>query len=722
MKFITLIIIVLTVLLLNSILTADEGMWMPHQMQELQLDELGLKMNPADLYKENGFGLMNAIVNLGSGTGAFVSKEGLILTNHHVAFSTIQQASDANNDYLKNGFIAWNKKEELPAIGKYADVLISYEEITEKIISKIHPDMSLEEKWQTLDKEQKKIIKAMEAESPDTRIKIAATFNGKNYYLYKFKRLRDIRIVYAPPLDIGNFGGEIDNWMWPRHTADFTFLRAYISPDNVGRPYHEDNVPFQPEVNLKTSLNGFQEGDFTFLMGYPGKTYRNETVAEFKYAIDLMNQRIDKYQKNIDFYESYTKGNRETELKYASKLKSLHNSLKNYKGKLEGFEQKNILGIKNTFEESLHVWIKATPEKSEMYEAVFDEMEAVIEEKRVLQKKMDLLTDWVSRYFGSNMLYIAYQIFRTVDEKEKPDMERDAKYQERNYNLITNRVILADRSFYLQADQAFFQKSILNLQNLPPEELPDALEKMLSRADDTASPEYVSDLYKRSTLIDPDTRKAALDMDLKELLSLNDPFIQIARDIEQDLSTMREQKKLLDLKKDYVSQSFAEIILAYRKGRIAPDANSTIRFTYGYIQGYSPKDGVYFKPQTSLGGVIEKDQGKYPFNVPEKLKVLYLEKDYGIYADEKLQSVPVCFLNTTNVTGGNSGSPTLDANGDLVGVIFDMTYESIIGDYYIIPELQRTISVDIRYILFITEKVAGATHIIKELNLSKAPD
>lgn len=722
MKFITLIIIVLTVLLLNSILTADEGMWMPHQMQELQLDKLGLKMNPADLYKEDGFGLMNAIVNLGGGTGTFVSKEGLILTNHHVAFSTIQQASDANNDYLKNGFIAWDKKEELPAIGKYADVLISYEEITEKIISKIHPDMSLEEKWQTLDKEQKKIIKAMEAESPDTRIKIAATFNGKDYFLYKFKRLRDIRIVYAPPLDIGNFGGEIDNWMWPRHTADFTFLRAYISPDNVGRPYHEDNVPFQPEVNLKTSLNGFQEGDFTFLMGYPGKTYRNETVAEFKYAIDLMNQRIDKYQKNIDFYESYTNGNRETKLKYASKLKSLHNSLKNYKGKLEGFEQKNILGIKNTDEESLHVWIKSTPEKSEMYEAVFDEMEAVIEEKMVLQKKMDLLTDWVSRYFGSNMLYIAYQIFRTVDEKEKPDMERDAKYQERNYNLITNRVILADRSFDLQTDQAFLQKSILNLQNLPSEELPDALEKMLSRADDTTSPEYVSDLYKRSTLIDPDTRKAALDMDLKELLSLNDPFIQIARDIEQDLSTMREQKKLLDLKKDYVSQSFAEIILAYRQGRIAPDANSTIRFTYGYIRGYSPKDGVYFKPQTSLSGVIEKDQGKYPFNVPEKLKALYLEKDYGIYADEKLQSIPVCFLNTTNVTGGNSGSPTLDANGDLVGIIFDMTYESIIGDYYIIPELQRTISVDVRYVLFITEKVAGATHIIKELNLSKSPD
>ncbi|MCK4893449.1 MAG: S46 family peptidase, partial [Calditrichia bacterium] len=277
MKFITLIIIVLTVLLLNSILTADEGMWMPHQMQELQLDELGLKMNPADLYKENGFGLMNAIVNLGGGTGAFVSKEGLILTNHHVAFSTIQQASDANNDYLKNGFIAWNKKEELPAIGKYADVLISYEEITEKIISKIHPDMSLEEKWQTLDKEQKKIIKAMEAESPDTRIKIAATFNGKNYYLYKFKRLRDIRIVYAPPLDIGNFGGEIDNWMWPRHTGDFSVFRVYSGPDGKPAEYSEENIPLVPKHYLPVSVKGIEPDDFAMILGYPGGTQRYMT-------------------------------------------------------------------------------------------------------------------------------------------------------------------------------------------------------------------------------------------------------------------------------------------------------------------------------------------------------------------------------------------------------------------------------------------------------------
>jgi hypothetical protein len=721
MKLTPLLLVIYAALVLIAVLPADEGMWMPHQMQELHLERLGLKMNPEKLYKEDGFALMNAIVYLGGGTGAFVSKEGLILTNHHVAFSTIQQASDAQHDYLQDGFIAWNKKEELPAIGKYADVLISYEEITEKIVGKIRPEMSLQEKWDTLDKEQKKIIKALEAESPDTRIKIAAIFNGKKYYMYRFKRLRDLRIVYAPPVDLGRFGGEIDNWMWPRHTADFTFLRAYISPDNVGQVYHKDNIPYQPESHLKISLNGFREGDFTFVMGYPGKTYRNESVAEFKYAMDLMNQRINKYQNSIDFYESFTQGNREVELKYASKVKSLHNSQKNYKGKLEGFEKRAILQEKQAIEESLKVWIDLNTERKKIYSTVFDEMDFVIEEKRVLQKKMDLLTDWISRYFGPNMLYIAHEIYRTVYEREKPDMERDAKYQERNYNLITDRIMLADRNFDLEVDQAFFQKAMLNLKNLPAEELPDALRKLLSRAEEILSAKFVSDLYQRSSLVDPKARKTSFEMNLRDLISLDDPFIQIVQEIESELYVLREQKKLLDLKKNYISQTFAEIILNYTKGRIAPDANSTIRFTYGYIQGYSPKDGIYFKPQTSLPGVIEKDQGKYPFNVPEELKSLYYQNDYGIYADQKLRTIPVCFLNTTNVTGGNSGSPTLDANGNLVGVIFDMTYESIIGDYYIIPELQRTLSVDIRYILFITEKVAGAKHIISEIEFSESP-
>jgi len=455
-------------------------------------------------------------------------------------------------------------------------------------------------------------------------------------------------------------------------------------------------------------------------MGYPGKTYRNETLAELKYAMDLMIQRIEKYQKLIDFYESHTQGNRDSEIKYSSKLKSLHNSAKNYKGKLEGFEQQDIPGRKEAREESLQVWIGANPERSEKYGEVFNNIEVVIAEKKHLQTKMDLLTDWVSSYFGPNMLYIAHQIYRTVEEKEKPDIEREAKFQERNYDLIEDRIVLADRNFDIAVDQTLFLRSLINLQKLSPGEVPGSLEKIMSDAGNSPSPDFISDLYSRSSLIDPDVRKAALGMDLKALLRLNDPFIHIVLDIEKDLSILREQKKLLDLKKNYVSQTFDDLNLAYSKGRIAPDANSTIRFTYGYIKGYSPKDGIYYKPQTSLHGVIEKDQGIFPFNVPDKLKQLYVQKDYGIYTDQSLQDIPVCFLNTTNVTGGNSGSPTLDANGHLVGVIFDMTYESIIGDYYIIPELQRTLSVDIRYILFITEKMAGATHIIRELNLTKS--
>ncbi|UCF62652.1 MAG: S46 family peptidase [bacterium] len=710
--------ILLTLFIIISGLHADEGMWMPHQMQSLHLEELGLKMNPEDLYKKNGSGLMNAIITLGGGTGSFVSQNGLILTNHHVAFSSIQRASDAQNDYLNNGFLAWEKSEELPAPGRYADVLLSYEDITDQIISKLHSDMTLAEKWQVLDLEEKRIIADVEAESPDMRAKIASTFDGKYYYLYRFKRLQDIRIVYAPPLDLGKFGGEIDNWMWPRHTADFTFFRAYVSPENIGREYHPENRPYQPESYLKISLNGFQEGDFTFIMGFPGKTFRNETVAEFNYAIEQMIQRIDQYQAIIDFYESYSQDNRDIELKYISKLKSLHNSAKNYRGKLEGFEKRSILQKKETFENDLIHWVDTLSDQTANYRTIFKQMQEVLEEQRILDKKMELLTDWVSRYFGPNLMYLAHQIYRTVYEREKPDMERDAHFQQRNFTLIKNKILLADREFDLTIDALFFQNALANLENISADQIPRALKKLRLKKKEQNSQQFVTDLYQKSTLTNSQSREKALEMNLNYLLALNDPFIQIAQDIEEELGQLREQEKLIELKRSQISKEYADILLQYKKDRVAPDANSTIRFTYGYIQGYSPMDGVYYQPQTTLGGVIEKHRGQYPFNVPEKLRQLYTSRDYGMYTDRALQDIPVCFLNTTNVTGGNSGSPTLNNKGELIGVIFDMTYESIIGDYYIIPELQRTLSVDIRYILFITEKMAGAKHIIQELRLS----
>jgi hypothetical protein len=694
---------------------ADEGMWMPHQIEDLQMENSGLLISPQEIYKTDGTGLMNAIVSFGGGTGSFVSKEGLILTNHHVAFGALQRASDATNDYIKNGFLAISRNEELPAHGLYIDILLSYEDITEQIYKDFQNNMSDELKYKYLERRSKEIIAEVEQQEPQTRVKIAKTFGGRNYYLYRFKRLRDIRIVYAPPIDLGKFGGEIDNWIWPRHTADFTFFRAYVSPDGKGEEYHQDNIPYNPQSYLKISLKGFREKDFSFVMGYPGKTYRNDMLAEFLYSADRMRQRKDKYQHLIDFYETATLGNRAVEIKYASKIKSLHNTVKNYKGKLEGFEKENIYQKKTDLDKEIRVWASHSELKESMN--VFNEMEKLIQQKKNLQLKMDLLSDWISSYSGPNILYISHYIYRTVYEREKPDMERDAKFQERNFPYIKNRIKMAEHNFDLEIDQQFYVHSLKKLSSMATDQLPNSLKRQINSIGEMSISDYVKDLYRESELSEPEKRIELLQMSLTELEALDDPFISIAKDIESDLIKLREEQKLLIFRQSELTKIYSEMLIMKNNNRIAPDANSTIRLTFGTIEGYSPDDGIYYLPQTTLKGIIAKDTGEYPFNVPAKLRELHEQKDFGIYADSDLKDVPACFLNTTNVTGGNSGSPTLNAAGEIIGLIFDMTYESIIGDYFIISDLQRTISVDIRYILFITEKYSNAGHIIREIEL-----
>jgi hypothetical protein len=717
-KRIQILSVFLNILLLQFV-KADDGMWMPHQIADLQLESSGLLISPDEIYKESSTGLMNAIINFAGGTGSFVSDEGLILTNHHVAFNALQRASDEKNDYLQNGFLAKTRKDELPAQGLYIDILFSYEDITGEMYDGFSDKMTDDEQYWFLEQKAKDIIAREEEEDPQIRVKVASVFGNRNYYLYRFKRLRDIRIVYAPPIDLGKFGGEIDNWIWPRHTADFTFFRAYISPDGKGTEYSPENVPYRPKSYLKISLQGFREGDFSFVMGYPGKTYRNDTYSEFLYSSDLMRFRMEKYQDLINFYEAATAGDRAMEIKYAGKIKSLHNTTKNYQGKLEGFEKENIYQKKKDAEQDIKDWIRGETKDPLREESlrVFSNMQELIQKKKELQMKIYLLGDWVSYSAGPNLLYIAHYIYRTVHEKEKPDMERDAAYQERNVPFIINKIKMTDRSFDLHIDQQYFKFSLLRLIDMPSDQLPPSLKALKMSVTKENIQDDISEMYQESKLTDPEMRIELLDKRLAELEALNDPLISIARNIESDLKSLREEMQLLTYEQNELTQIYSEILIKKNNHRFAPDANGTIRLTFGTIEGYSPADGIYYLPQTSLGGTIAKNKGEYPFNVPAELIELHRQGDFGNYLDGNLRDVPACFLNTTNVTGGNSGSPTLNAAGELIGLIFDMTYESIIGDYYIIPEYQRTISVDIRYILFITEKFSKAQYIIREMGL-----
>jgi len=660
---------------------------------------------------------MSAVVHLGGGTGEFVSPDGLILTNHHVAFGALQRAATKEKDYIQDGFIAWSKQEEIQAKGYIADVLLGYEEVTEKIISESKPEMSYREKYEVIDKAKKKLIAENEKEGKDIRVNVAAMYSGNKYYLFRFKRIKDIRIAYAPPRDLGNFGGDIDNWMWPRHTCDFSFLRAYVSRDNVGVDYSKDNIPYKPKSIIKISTKGFKEGDFSFVMGYPGRTYRNYTLSELSFDLKNMKEQMELYKDIITFFEEAGKDDREIQIKYAGIIKGLNNGLKNYQGKFDGIKRINLLEIKKEQQKEFMEWIENKSEREKKYGDSVESISDFMDKYAAFSKKNRLLDRTVSSYFGSAVLSQAYTLFRAVEEREKPDLERESAYQERNIPRIKMRIQLAEQSYDLDTDRALFKHQLKKLMDYPEEQIPIILKKLIAKKSEKAIDEFVDHLYDNTILADGEKRLDLIDMKLEKLREIGDPFLELASGLEKEIRELREKGKALgqerqDLKKDYLVG-----LLKKEAGRIAPDANSTIRFTYGYIQGYSPRDAVYYEPQTSLSGVVEKDTGEVPFHVPEKIKNLYKDKNYGRYADKKFDDIPVCFLNTTSVTGGNSGSPTINAKGEQIGIIFDMTYESVTADYYEVPELQRTISVDIRYVLFVTDKFSGAEHIIKELGL-----
>jgi hypothetical protein len=694
----------------------DDGMWMPHQMTDLGLKDLGLQMDPADLYKKDGTGLMSAVVHLGGGTGEFVSSQGLILTNHHVAFGAIQRAATKEHDYLKHGFLAREKKDEIPAKGYIADVLIGYEEVTKQMNSVVRRNMSHLAKYKALERKGKYLIARAERKGKDLRCEIKKMYSGNRYYLFKFKRLKDVRMVYAPPMSIGNFGGEVDNWMWPRHTGDFTFLRAYVSKDGVGTEYNENNVPYTPKSFFKISLDGVKDGDFTFVMGYPGRTYRNQTLAELKKDMKQLGERKVLLEELVAFFEDAGKNDRAIQIKYAGKVKGLWNSIKNRNGKLEGMASVDLLGKKEAQMKKFSAWVSETPQRQKKYGAALENIAAFMDKYTAFQDKSYRLAMLFNRFVGPAVLGNGYTIFRTVSERQKPDIKRDTSYQERNIPMITMRQKIAERGYHPAVDRAYAKYTFKKMLDLDIQDVPAALKSLMGKKSPEAIDAFVDKMYDNTKMMDPEARLKMLKMNLKQLRALKDPTIELLAGLEKEAKVLREKSKALDQEYSDLKKVYLAALMEMR-GNLAPDANSSIRFTYGNVEGYRPRDAVYYKPVTTLKGVLQKDKGEAPFDVPQRLKELHKKKDFGQYVDKKSGDIVTCFLNTTNVTGGNSGSPVLNARGEQIGIVFDMTYESVIGDYYVIPELQRTIQVDIRYVLFVTEKFSGAKHIIEEMGL-----
>jgi len=698
---------------------ADEGMYPLNQLDQNLIEKMkkmGLELTLEEIYNPQGTGIASAVVRLGA-TASFVSPRGLIVTNHHVAYRAVQRISTPEENYIENGFLARSLAKEVPAPGYQAFVLLSVEDVTGQVLSAINDSMNDSERYMAIDKKKKEIVEETEKEG-DVECRVEAMNYGIAYYLFTYLKLKDIRLVYVPPRSIGEYGGDIDNWMWPRHCGDFAFLRAYVGSDGKPADYSKDNVPYEPKSYLKISARGIKENDFAMVIGYPGRTYRHltsfaiEEDQEFRYPYQIKTAA-----DLIHIFEEFSWKDKKAAVKLSSSLKSLNNTLKNNLGMLEGLKNTKIFKKKRAEEMAFLDFLNKNPELDRKYGALLSLIEVLYQEQKKFREKKALLR-WITR--GSSMLNCALIINKWSIEKEKQDIERELGYQEKDLPNIEIRFKVAQRSLVPEADKQGLEYFLKRALALPKDQKIKAVEKIVSHNPnhpDQAVSEFLGILYGETALFSAEERVSMLQLSRKELSMLIDPFIKFAAELEEEKEFLNKKEKELSGALSRLMPLYLEGIEWWKKSILYPDANRTLRLNFGRVKGYSPQDALTYHYLTSLTGVIEKHTGVEPFDNPGKLLKVYKNKDFGPYIDKNINDVPVNFLTTNDSTGGNSGSPIINAKGELVGLLFDGNYEAMYSDYYFDPKLTRSINVDIRYVLFIAEKVDKALNVLEELTI-----
>jgi len=693
---------------------ADEGMYPISEIMKLDLRSKGMEIDPAEIFATDK-SLIFAIVSVGA-SGSFVSAEGLLITNHHVAFSAVQAASTEENDYIRNGFLARTKAEEIQAKGMTARITESFQDVSAEVLSAVNPDMDYATRTKAIERRIKEVVARAEKAQPGKRAEVAEMFTGKTYILFVYTYLKDIRLVYVPPRSVGEFGGEDDNWMWPRHTGDFSFLRAYVAPDGSPADYSSQNVPFRPKRYLRIAARGVDEGDFVFLLGYPGRTYRYSTASFLAYEQEVrMPYVVDWYAWQINLMEKMGAEDRGVVLLHAARIKGLANTVKNYRGKLKGMKRLGLVDRRQEEEKALQQFIELGPKRRERCGTILADIAAVYDENR---RSFDY--EMVLGNLGSsvNMLGFASTVHEAAIERQKPDLERESAYMDRNLARTKQRLLLNLRNYYEHTDKAVFRELIRRASKLPAANRIKQLDEVL-RGDfsEKAIGEYLDKAYAGTKMNDSQFVEKTLMMTPEELAKVQDPFLELARALYPAVLELREKQRARRGTLDPLYARLSDAKELFLGKNFIPDANGTLRLTYGRIKGYSPVDAVYYSPITTLRGVLEKTTGREPFDAPPALAELYERRDFGAFEHPRLHDVPVCILYDTDTTGGNSGSPVLNASGELVGVNFDRTYEATINDYAWSEAYSRSIAVDIRYVLWITQKFGRADHLLRELGL-----
>jgi hypothetical protein len=721
--------ILLTVVLFSAGLQANEGMWMPQQIPALaaKLRALGFVGDPKSFADLTGQP-MGAIVSLGGCTASFVSPDGLIVTNHHCVTGGLQFNSTPERNLLKDGYLAKTRDDELSnGPGSRVFVTTSVVDVTTAITGGMAATATDRERYDTIDRRVKERIAT--CEKGGLRCTVASFFEGLKYFEITQLEIKDVRLVYAPAEGIGVFGGETDNWRWPRHTGDWSYLRAYVGKDGKPVPYAKDNVPYKPKHWLPIAPAGVKPDDLVFVVGYPGRTQRHQTYAEVRETVEwALPRAIRLAEEQLAAIDALTKDTPALALKLAGRVQGLNNGLTNSRGVLEGMVKGGALAKKQAREQELVKWIAASPARQMKYGEALTAMQALQtggESTRERNATLGLLSS------ASSYLSAAQTLYRLSVQRAKPDVQRDAGFQERDWTRIREGQDRLQRTIDPTVDRMLFGWALAKAAALPAGHRIDALDKaagltagMDKAAAEAAIGKYLDTLYAGTTLADRETRMGLIEKSTADLVAARDPFIALAAALEPMAEANREAAKNRAGAYARIRPVYMEALTEHAGGLLAPDANSTLRVTYGQVKGVSPRDGMLYTPQTTLAGIVEKHTGTGDFDAPRKqleaIAALRAGKKTPFF-DAGVQDVPVNFLSTVDTTGGNSGSPTLNAKGEFVGLLFDGTYESVSSDYLFDEVKTRSIHVDSRYMLWNMAEVDGAQRLLDEMKVTLTP-
>jgi hypothetical protein len=712
--------LVMVFFLVAAPLVAGEGMWMPQQVPQLapELRAMGLKIDPnrfADLTGDP----MGAVVSLGGCSASFVSPDGLVVTNHHCGYGALQYNTTPQRDLITNGFLAKSKEEELPAgPGSRIWVTTGIQDVTSLITGRFTSAMTDTDRAKAIDRAEKEIIAECE-KGGGVRCRVASFFEGSQYLKTTQMEIRDVRLVYAPPLGIGDFGGEADNWMWPRHTGDWSFLRAWVGPDGRPADYSKANVPYHPQHILKVSAQGVKPEDLVIVAGYPGRTFRYRTAAEVQSSQDFTYPTTIRYATDLNrILREAAVGHKEVEIRNASRVKGNDNTLKNYQGTLEGFRKDDIVGLRQKREADLAAWIARDPAHAARYGPVMSTMQNLTAQVTATRQR-DLVLVWLVR--GSPMLAQAVTLNRLSVERPKSDVEREAGFQDRDMPRISAAVARAQKTIDPPSDRAGLRYFLNEAAKLPADQRIPAVDAALASTGASGTSAqieaFLDQLYANTKIQNLEDRNAMLAATSEQLKARNDSMLNFAAALLPTELAVEAREKSIAGAMSRVRPLYMEALQGMSGGRLYPDANGTLRVTFGKVEGYAPRDAVAYTPQTTVEGILQKDRGEGEFESPKALLDAIRARRFGAYADPRLGSVPVNFLSSCDTTGGNSGSPTLNAKGELCGLLFDGNYEALGSDFVVDPALTRSIHVDAVYMLWVMDAVDGAHNLLREMNL-----